>query len=106
MCKALCVVSVVVASIIGACAQQSDTALRKSIDVKLAPRSLLLTGGDVDSKTGSYIIEFPSPNDCVILGPVKAQSRSFALYRAVSEGGFTLKPGDGGLTVWTIEEWE
>jgi hypothetical protein len=82
-----------------------ETALRQSIDVKLAPRSLLLSGGDVDSPSGKYLIDFPPPNECVQLGPIRANSRSFALYRAISQGGFTLKPASGGLTVWTIEEW-
>jgi hypothetical protein len=82
-----------------------ETTLRQSIDVKLAPRSLLLSGGDVDSPSGKYLIDFPPPNECVQLGPIEASSRSFALYRAISQGGFTLKPASGGLTVWTIEEW-
>ncbi len=87
-------------------AQHSEKELRESIDAQLGPRSLLLSGGDVDSPSSRYIIEFTSPNECVQLGPIKAKSRSFALYRAVSQGGFSLKRGDGGLTVWTIEEWE
>ena len=87
-------------------AQTSQKALRESADVQMGPRALLLSGGDVDSRSGVYIIEFPEPNDCVVLGPIEAKSRSFALYRAISKGGFTLKPSDGGgLTVWTIEEW-
>jgi len=85
--------------------QDSPSALRQSIDAALAPRSLLLSGGDLDSLSGSYVIEFPAPNDCLSLGPIKAKSRAFALYSAVSQGGFTLKPAEGGLTVWTIEEW-
>jgi hypothetical protein len=86
--------------------QDSHKLLRQSIDVKLAPRSLLLTGGDLDSRSGRYMIEFPHPNECTVLGPIKAESRAFALYRAVSRGGFTLKSSDSGLTVWTVEEWD
>jgi hypothetical protein len=88
-----------------ALAQDSDKALRDSIDVRVGPRSLLLRGGDVDSPSGQYMIEFPFPNECVILGPIKAQSRSFALYRAMSRGGFKLKPSQAAITVWTVEEW-
>lgn len=52
-----------------------------------------------------YVITFPPPNECVILKDIEADSRTEALYIAVSHGGFTLKPGHGGLTVWTAEEW-
>jgi hypothetical protein len=90
----------------GGVAQDSDAALREGIDAQLAPRSLLLAGGDLDSPSGRYVIEFPPPNECVVLAPILAKSRAFALYRAVSAGGFTLKPSDAGLTVWTIEEWD
>lgn len=77
-----------------------------SQDRALAPRSSLLTGeADKPSASGVYVISFPPPNDCVSLGEIRARSRSEALYRRISEGGFTLKPGRGGLTVWTIEEW-
>ena len=85
---------------------QSDDKLRQSADAKMAPRSLLLSGGPLDSVRGIYVIEFPHPNECLTIPPIKASSRSMALYRAVSKGGFTLLPSDAGLTVWTIEEWE
>ena len=86
--------------------RSSDDSLRESIDAEIAPRSLLLTGGNMDSRSGRYVITFSMPNDCLTLGPIEAKSRSFALYRAVSRGGFTLQPAQGELTVWTIEEWE
>lgn len=85
---------------------QTDYAARNSDDAKMAPRSLLLTGGPLDSARGLYVIEFPPPNECVEIAPVRATSRPMALYTAVSNGGFALKVGRGGLTVWTIEEWE
>lgn len=89
-----------------AATHSSEKTLRESADVTMGPRSLLLSGGDVDSPSGRYMISFPAPNDCVQLGTIEAATRSLALYRAVSKGGFTLKPSDAGLTVWTIEEWE
>lgn len=57
------------------------------------------------SRSSQYFISFPTPNDCYI-GPIEASSRSQALYRGISKGGFTLKPSKAGLTVWTFEEWQ
>jgi hypothetical protein len=85
---------------------QSDETLRQSADAQMAPRALLLTGGPLDSDRGLYVIEFPFPNECLSLPPIPASSRPMALYRAVSQGGFSLLPSKAGLTVWTIEEWE
>jgi hypothetical protein len=76
-------------------------------DAALAPRASRLTGSAYEpSAKGVYIITFPSPNDCVDLGKIHAISRTEALYKAVSKGGFSLKPSDAGLSVWTIEEWD
>jgi hypothetical protein len=76
-------------------------------DQNLAPRGARLTGtANYGSARGIYKITFPSPNECIDLPPIKASSRSEALYIAVSKGGFRLLPASGGLTVWTIEEWE
>ena len=58
------------------------------------------------SKRGIYVITFPPPNECVRIPPIKAESRTEALVEAMENGGFSLKPAVGGLTVWTIEEWE
>jgi len=75
-------------------------------DSALAPRASLLEGtADQPSAKGVYVVTFPPPNECVNLGEIRATSRTAALYRAVSKGGFSLKPATGGLTVWTIEEW-
>ena len=69
----------------------------------LAPRSLYPQAER--SKSGYYVVTFPPPNECVGNKPIAAVSREDALYRFVSRGGFTLKPGVGSLTVWTLEEW-
>ncbi len=83
----------------------SDQSLRETADAHMAPRTLLLEGGPLDSAKGVYVIEFPPPNECVEIAAVRASSRSMALYSAVSRGGFTLLLSNAGLTVWTIEEW-
>jgi hypothetical protein len=75
--------------------------------VALAPRSARLTGSAYrGSKKGLYVITFPSPNECVTLGHVRAGSRATALYKAFSKGGFSLQELDSALTVWTAEEWD
>ena len=102
----LCFAAAVILAAMVAGAQTTNNELRNSSDAKMAPRSLLLTGGPLDSKRGVYVVGFPFPNECVEIPPVKATSRSMAIYKAVSLGGFTLLPSEGGLTVWTIEEWE
>lgn len=72
----------------------------------LAPRYTLLEGtANVPSASGNYVITWPPPNECVVIR-VKAANRPSAFYNGISLGGFTLKPGNGGLTVWTLEEWE
>lgn len=78
-----------------------------STERRLAPRSTLLTGtAEAPSEKGDYVITFPPPNNCVQLHVhVDGGSRADALYKAVSRGGFSLKAGNGGLTVWTAEEW-
>ncbi|MGH3430812.1 MAG: hypothetical protein ACRDQZ_25130 [Mycobacteriales bacterium] len=74
---------------------------------ELAPRSTLLTGTFIQrSKSNTYVISFPEPNECVTLKNIQAESRVEALYRGISEGGFTIKHSRGALTVWTAEEWE
>lgn len=76
-------------------------------DRSLAPRGSLLTGSaDEPSARGIYVITFPPPNECVDLGKIRASSRVEALYIAVSKGGFSLKPSNHSLSVWTIEEWD
>lgn len=77
-------------------------AVALSQNSELGPRSMARLES---SASGEYLISFPPPNECVSLGKITASSREQALYRAVSKGGFTLKPGRGGLTVWTVEEW-
>ena len=51
------------------------------------------------------MVTFPSPNECLTLGPITANSRVQALYLAMSKGGFSLKLSEGGISVWTLEEW-
>lgn len=90
---------------------EDDTAVHAAIqefneETELAPRASVLRGtAHYLSATDQYMVTFPPPNQCVILGPVHAASRLDALYQAVSRGGFSLFKSDGGLTVWTIEEW-
>jgi hypothetical protein len=75
-------------------------------EIHVATRAGLLTGtAYAGSASGWYIVTFPSPNECVVFAPVRAASRMDALYRTFTKGGFTLKPSDASLTVWTIEEW-
>ncbi len=85
---------------------ETQAARKLSSDEQLAPRAALLEGTAADtSPSGKYVITFPQPNECVVLR-ASGDSRFEALYRAVSLGGFSLKPGNGGLTVWTAEEMD
>ena len=77
------------------------------LEIMMMPRGSRLFGIEIDGpKINEYVIEFPSPNDSVRLGPIKASSRAEALYIAVSRGGFALaRSNGGGLAVWTRDEY-
>jgi hypothetical protein len=86
---------------------RAQSAAAPTFDMQIAPRSSMLTGtAKQGSESGLYVITLPPPNECLIVKPIAASSRSAALYHWVSSGGFSLLPSTAGLTVWTIEEYK